>query len=1086
MSRSPRLGLAGTLARAFIGSRLTPLLVAGSVLLGLLAIVILPREEEPQIKVPVFDLLVAMPGATAAEVEARVSTPLERLTWEVPGVEYVYSTSQPGRALIVVRFRVGDDPERSLVKLQRKLQSNADRIPAGASPPLIKVRSIDDVPILALTFHSSRQDHLTLRRVAAQVEAEIKHVPDVSETALLGGYRRQVRIQLDPAALAARGLGVIDVLRSLGPANRQEVAGVLTTGDREVIVQTGAFFTTSDELASAVVGVHGANPVHLREVARVVDGWEEPTQYVFFGTGAGAGSGLLPEEPAVTLSVSKRPGSNATAVARAVLSQVEGLKRSAIPGDVEISVTRNYGASAAEKSNELLFHMALSVVGVSLLVLFMLGWRESAVVAVAIPSTLSLLLVVFHLVGYTVNRVTLFALIFSIGILVDDAIVVVENIVRHRELEESRRASLREIAVRAVAEVGNPTVLATLTVIAAILPMAFVGGMTGPYLRPIPVLASTAMVFSLLVAFVVTPWAAVRLLGRGRGHEASRPGPENRATRAYRWLMSRLVGRPRWRWGFLGLTAVLLLGAVAFIPAGWVRVKMLPYDNKSELEIVLDMPEDSSLERTAQVAREIAAALRQEKEVTDYQIYVGTAAPHGFNGLMRHYDLRRGSGLAEVQIDLLPRERRSMQSHAFALRIRPAVAAIAARHGARIAVAEVPPGPPVMQSLVAEVYGPDAEARQRLAGSMRTIFSATPGVVDLGGSEEAPRPKELLRVDKEKAALHGISAEAVARTLRVAVGGESVGRLHLPHEQEAVDIVLDVPRAERTGVSDLLALRLPDGRGQALVPLGELVRVESTIEDQSIHHKNLLPVTYVTGDVAGAAESPAYAILRMNKAVDRLGEPVAVYNSTQPPTDARPAIKWDGEWHLTLELFRDLGAAFVVVLLLIYGLLVGWFRSFTIPLVVMAPIPFSLVGILPAHAALGANFTAPSLIGFMAGAGIVVRNSIILIDFAEDGIRRGLQIDQAVVEAGAVRFRPMLLTALAVSVGSAVILFDPIFQGLALSLAAGEVASLLISRMAVPVLYAMVRMRDASGVEELHPGGSGTSIRTSDELPLTG
>ena len=1065
MNRSARLGLAGTLARAFIGSRLTPLLVTGSVLLGVLAIVILPREEEPQIKVPVFDLFVAMPGASAAEVEARVAAPLERLAWEVPGIEYVYSTSQPGRALVVARFRVGDDPERSLVKLQRKLEANADRIPSGASPPLIKARSIDDVPILALTFHSSRQDHFALRRVAAQVEAEVKHVPDVSETSLLGGYRRQVRIQLDPAALAARGLGVIEVLRALGPANRQEVAGALTTGDREVVVQTGAFFTTSDELASAVVGVHGANPVHLREVARVVDGWEEPTQYVFFGTGAGGGTGLLPEEPAVTLAISKRPGSNATEVARAVLAQVDHLKGSAIPGDVEISITRNYGASAAEKSNELLFHMALSVVGVSLLVLFMLGWRESAVVAVAIPSTLSLLLVVFHLVGYTVNRITLFALIFSIGILVDDAIVVVENIVRHRELEESNRTSLREIAIRAVAEVGNPTVLATLTVIAAILPMAFVGGMSGPYLRPIPTLASGAMVFSLVVAFVVTPWAAVRLLGRGAGHESSRHAPENRATRGYRWLMSRLVGRPRWRWGFLGLTTVLLLGAMAFIPAGWVRVKMLPYDNKSELEIVLDMPEDSSLERTAQVAREIAAAVRQEQEVTDYQVYVGTAAPHGFNGLMRHYDLRRGSSLAEVQINLLPRDKRSVQSHGFALRIRPAVAAIAARHHARIAVAEVPPGPPVMQSLVAEVYGPDAAARQRLAGSMRGIFATTPGVVDLGGSEEAPRPKELLRVDKEKAALHGIQAEAVARTLRIALGGEPVGRLHLPHEQESVDIVVDVPRTERTGLSDLLTLRLPDGRGQALVPLGELVRAESTVEDQSIHHKNLLPVIYVTGDVAGAAESPGYAILRMNKVIDRLGEPVAVYNSVQPPSDARPAIKWDGEWHLTLELFRDLGAAFVVVLLLIYGLLVGWFRSFSIPLVVMAPIPFSLVGILPAHAALGANFTAPSLIGFMAGAGIVVRNSIILVDFAEDGIRRGLTIPQAVVEAGAVRFRPMLLTALAVSVGSAVILFDPIFQGLALSLAAGEVASLLISRMAVPVLYAMVRAHERPIVE---------------------
>jgi multidrug efflux pump subunit AcrB len=1069
MSGAPRLGLAGTLARAFIGSRLTPLLVVGSVLVGLLAIVVLPREEEPQIKVPVFDIFVAMPGTSAAEVESRVSSPLERLTWEIPGVEYVYSTSQPGRSLVVVRYRVGEDPERSLVKLQRKLQASADRIPAGASPPLVKARSIDEVPILALTFHSSQQDHLSLRRVAAQVEAEVKHVPEVSETFLIGGYRRQVRIQLDPTALAARGLGVLDVLRTLGPANRQEVAGALSTDNHEVIVQTGGFFTTADEVASVVVGVHGGDPVHLREVARVEDGSEEPTQYVFFGTAVRPGQAPAPEEAAVTLAISKRPGSNAIAVARAVLAQVDRLKGTAIPGDVQVSVTRNYGASAAEKSNELLFHMALSVVGVSLLVLFMLGWRESAVVAVAIPSTLSLLLLVFHLVGYTVNRITLFALIFSIGILVDDAIVVVENIVRHRELEESRRASLREIAVRAVAEVGNPTVLATLTVIAAILPMAFVGGMSGPYLRPIPVLSSAAMVFSLLVAFVVTPWAAVRLLGRGRGREASRHAHENRATRAYRWLMSRLVGRPRWRWGFLGLTAFLLLGAMATVPAGWVRVKMLPFDNKSELEVVLDMPEDSSLERTAQVAREIAAAIREEKEVTHYQVYVGTAAPHGFNGLMRHYDLRRGSSLAEIQVNLVPKDRRSVQSHAFALRIRPRVAAIAARHGARIAVAEAPPGPPVMQSLVAEVYGPDDAGRQRLARSMRTIFASTPGVVDLNGSEEAPRPKEVLRVDKEKAALHGIPAEAVARTLRVAVGGESLGRLHLPHEQESVDIVVDVPRTQRAGASDLLSLRLPDGRGQALVPLSELVRVESTVEDRSIHHKNLLPVAYVTGDVAGGAESPAYAILRMNKAVDRLSEPVAVYNSTQPPSDARPAIKWDGEWHLTLELFRDLGGAFVVVLLLIYGLLVGWFRSFSVPLVVMAPIPFSLVGILPAHAAMGAFFTAPSLIGFMAGAGIVVRNSIILVDFAEDGIRRGSSIEQAVVDAGAVRFRPMLLTALAVSVGSAVILFDPIFQGLSISLAAGEIASLLISRMAVPVLYAIVRRRELTSDDARRP-----------------
>ncbi|MGZ6141611.1 MAG: efflux RND transporter permease subunit, partial [Myxococcaceae bacterium] len=678
MKRSPHLGLAGTIAQAFVGSKLTPLLVIGSVLLGLLAVVILPREEEPQIRVPVVDILLAMPGASAAEVESRISAPLERLMWEIPGVEYVYSTSQPGRALIVVRYRVGQNTEQSLVKLYQKLQAHPDRLPPEASPPLVKARSVDDVPILALTLHSKRYDHLTLRRVAAQVDAEIKHVPEVSETTLIGGYRRQVRLHLDPAALAARGLGVLDVLRALGPANRQEVAGALTTGDHDLIVQTGAFFTSADDVTSAVVGVHAGNPVYLRDVAEVRDDSEEPTQYVLFGTGAASSASGDSEEPAVTLSIAKRPGSNAIAVARAVLAQTERLKGTAIPPDVSVSITRHYGASAAEKSNELLIHMAIALVGVSLLVLFLLGWRESVVVAVAIPSTLALMLLVFFLFGYTLNRITLFAMIFSIGILVDDAIVVVENIVRHRDLQGSQRRSLREIAVEAVAEVGNPTVLATLTVIAAILPMAFVGGLSGPYLRPIPVGASVAMVFSLLVAFVVTPWAAARILrSRGKGH-GPRESHEDRAIRAYRWLMSRLVGRSVWRWSFLGGIAVLLLGAMAFVPAGWVRVKMLPFDNKSELEIVLNMPEDSSLERTAQVAREIAAAIRQEKEVTDYQVYVGTAAPYSFNGLMRHYYLRQGSSVAEVQVNLLPKHERSVQSHAFALRIRPTVAAIAA------------------------------------------------------------------------------------------------------------------------------------------------------------------------------------------------------------------------------------------------------------------------------------------------------------------------------------------------------------------------------------------------------------------------
>jgi multidrug efflux pump subunit AcrB len=712
------------------------------------------------------------------------------------------------------------------------------------------------------------------------------------------------------------------------------------------------------------------------------------------------------------------------------------------------------------------------VLSVSLLILFMLGWRESLVVAIAIPATLALTLLVFYLGGYTLNRITLFALIFSIGILVDDAIVVVENIVRHRDLPENEGLSLKQIAVRAVAEVGNPTVLATLAVVAAVLPMAFVGGLMGPYMRPIPTGSSAAMGFSLLVAFAVTPWAAARLLRRRRrgagsvahGHARAR---EDIGTRAYRRLMALLVGRTRWRWGFLVLIAGLLVGAIAFVPLGAVRVKMLPYDNKSELQIVLNMPEGSSLERTARAAREIADAVRGQPEVTDYQTYVGVASPFNFNGLVRHYYLRRGSSVADIQVNLLPKHDRSAQSHDIAKRVRPAVAEIAARYGARVAVAEVPPGPPVLQTLVAEVYAPDAASRVRLASKVLAIFNRTSGVVDVDWYVEDAHPKERLVVDKEKAALHGIGADAVAEALSVAVGGRSAGLLHVPRDQEDVDVVLDVPRALRSSVADLLALRVRGTNGKSLVPLGELVRVEHASEDRSIYHKNLLPVVYVTGDVAGGAESGAYAVLQMNhdlaalNARDFGGTPgaVGVYNSTQPTSDVAPSIKWDGEWHITLEVFRDLGAAFAVVLVLIYVLLVGWFRSFATPLVVMAAIPFSLVGILPAHAGMGAFFTATSMIGFMAGAGIVVRNSIILVDFIEARLREGMPLDEAVVDAGAVRFRPMLLTALAVVVGASVILFDPIFQGLALSLMAGELASLLISRVAVPVLYSMLARR---------------------------
>jgi multidrug efflux pump subunit AcrB len=865
-------------------------------------------------------------------------------------------------------------------------------------------------------------------------------------------------------ALAARSLAPNDVAAALAQANLQVSAGSLTTGNRDVLVQTGAFFTDKKDVEGAVIGVFQGLPVYVRDVAKVVDGAQELDQYVLYGQGR-ARSGLANEQAAVTLSIAKRPGTNAVDVSRAVLAQVHGLEGTIIPSDVGVSITRHYGETAAEKSNELLVHMGIAVVSVALLILLMLGLRESLVVAVAIPSTLALTLLVFYLVGYTLNRITLFALIFSIGILVDDAIVVVENIVRHRDLPANRGRGMLSVAIDAVAEVGNPTVLATLAVIAAIVPMAFVGGLMGPYMRPIPVGATAAMVFSLLVAFVVTPWAAARLLrgraphGQAHGHEHAQ---DDLFTRAYRRVMSALLNKTPVRWAFLIGIGALLAGAVALIPAGRVHVKMLPFDNKSELQLVLNMPESSSLERTAQAARELAAAVRNEPEVTDYQVYVGTAAPFNFNGLVRHYYMRSGPSVADVQVNLLPKHERSAQSHAVAKRVRPVLAAIAARYGARLAVAEVPPGPPVLQSLVAEIYGPSPEARLALAQEVKQLFARTPSVVDIDWYVESEHPRDRIVVDKEKAALHGVTAENVAATLSMAVAGAKVGLLHVAGEQRDVDVVLELPRGARVATADLLALRV-HGSGESLVPLRELVRVQREQEERSIYHKNLLPVTYVTGDVAGGAESSAYAVLAMNEALRKLDArtfggrdaQLGIYNAVQPENDQQPAIKWDGEWHITLEVFRDLGTAFAVVLVLIYVLLVGWFRSFKTPLVIMAAIPFSLVGILPAHAALGAFFTATSMIGFMAGAGIVVRNSIILVDFIETRIAEGMPLREAVVDAGAVRFRPMLLTALAVVAGAAVILFDPIFQGLAVSLMAGEIASLLISRMAVPVLYSM-------------------------------
>jgi multidrug efflux pump subunit AcrB len=1109
-------GIAGRVAHAFIDSKLTPLIIIASVLLGLLAVLLLPREEEPQIKVPMVDVMVSMPGFSAKEVEERATRPMEKLLWEIPGVEYIYSTSSEGQSLVIVRFKVGEDMESSLVKLNQKLQSNFDKIPHGVSPPLIKARSIDDVPILALTFHSPRCDHLTLRRLVAQVDDAVKQVPLVAETTLIGGAHRQVRVLLDPAKLASRNLSPAGLVPMLQQANRQFAAGGLTSDNKEVVVETGAFLKDARDVGNVVVGVFGGKPVYLRDAATIVDGAEEPSQYVFFGKGSAgvspaaeaqnrpanlqAGGLRYVEEPAVTLSIAKRPGANAITVANEVLRKVDTLKGRVIPADVQVSVTRNYGLTAEEKSNELLWHMLIAVVGVSLLILLALGWRESLIVAIAIPSTLALTLLVFYLHGFTLNRITLFALIFSIGILVDDAIVVIENIVRHFHLPHNRGRHWSAIAVEAVGEVGNPTILATFAVIAAVLPMAFVGGLMGPYMRPIPIGSSAAMLFSLAVAFIVTPWASIRILRWGRKYsrltegaasvtEGDRPQSheapeENFFTRLYRRFMGPLIAHPRRRYAFLAGVAGLLLVAMALVGIGWVKAKMLPFDNKSEFQIILNMPEGSSLERTAAAAREIAATVRTEPEVTDYEVYAGVASPFNFNGLVRHYFMRRGANVADIQVNLLPKGERRAQSHDIAKRVRPHVAAIAAKYGARVAVAEVPPGPPVLQTLVAEIYGPTERDRLALAQKVIDIFHSTPGVVDTDWYIEANQPKVRFVIDKEKAALHGISAETISETLRIAVGGESVDLLHVPREKEDVNIVLQLPLASRTSPEELLALRVRSGDANALpepgsttgvpplIPLRELVTIEPTITDKSIYHKNLMPVTYVIGDVAGVVESPVYAILKMNQALRGLdtrefggsGAKLKILNAVQPFTDQEPALKWDGEWHITIEVFRDLGLAFAAVLVLIYVLMVGWFRSFLTPMIVMVVIPFSLVGILPAHGALGAFFTATSMIGFMAGAGIVVRNSIILVDFIEQRLREGLPLAEAVVEAGMVRFRPILLTALAVVVGASVILTDPIFQGLAISLMAGSLVSMVIAPVAVPLLYFMANNR-RTGVE---------------------
>jgi multidrug efflux pump subunit AcrB len=1080
-----RPGLSGRIAALFIDSKLTPLIMLGVLLLGLFAVVMTPREEEPQIVVPMADVWLPFPGASAKVVEEQLTKPFERKLSEIKGVEYVYSISRPGGALIIVRFYVGQPMEQSLVDLYDKLMSNQDLLPLGAEPFLVKPKDVNDVPIVTLTLSSERYGEFELHRLAEQVLEEAKKVPGTSAGFIVGGRPRELRIQIDPTRLKAYGLTPLQVATVVRGENRALSTGRFDSRNQSFLVETGRFIRSRDDLEALVVGVSEQRPVYLRQVADVIDGPTEATSYVWFGLGPGGAretlnvkreAGLLNdasrdtlaslsarsglhEFPAVTVAIAKQVGMNAVTVAADVIRKVEEMKGVTIPSDVRVTVTRDYGETAQEKANELLWHLLIAVVAVVVFLGVALGLRPALVVSIAIPLTLALTLFTSMMIGYTINRVTLFALIFSIGILVDDAIVVVENTYRHLKM---RLGSHDEASIKAVDEVGNPTILATFTVIAALLPMAFVSGLMGPYMRPIPVNASIAMFFSLLVAFVVIPWFC-RTCYRpgvalsGIDHE----GDERRFTgRIYRRVLSPLLAHPMLAYAFLGIVGLLLVASTLLFYTRHVVVKMLPFDNKSELQLVIDMPEGTTLEETAQVTQALGRYVKTIPEVRDYQAYVGTASPFNFSGLVRHYYLREQPHEADIQLNLVAKQDRASQSHEIAQRIRPPVQQIAREYGANVKIVEVPPGPPVQSVLVAEIYGPDYGRQLAVAREIRTLFESTSGVVDVDDYIEADQVNYVFVVDRVKAALAGIPSEDIVNTLRMALQGAKVGLVHIPQEKSPVHIVLRLPLAERTGLEHLGEIGLRTSTG-GMVQLSELLKIERTVQDKAIYHKNQKPVVYVVADVGGPgaeqAESPVYGVLGVGKKLEEFrpaeGYQIEQYYAAQPWSEDKIAMKWDGEWHITYETFRDMGIAFAVAMLLIYLLIVGQFQSFITPLIIMAPIPLTLIGILPGHWLTGSYFTATSMIGFIALAGIIVRNSILLVDFIQLQERAGVALSESVIKAGAIRTRPIVLTAAALMVGAFVIILDPIFQGLAVSLLFGVGASTLLTLVVIPVLY---------------------------------
>jgi len=1076
-----KLGLSGRIAARFQDTEITPLLALVGLLLGLFAILITPREEEPQINVTFADIFIPFPGASATEIESLVAGPAEQVLSEISGVEHIYTVSRPGMAVVTVQFEVGENRTDAIVRLSSKVRSNQDWLPRnlGVGEPIVKPKGIDDVPILTATLWSRDHDvgAYELGKVAHAIEQEIKRVEGTRDVYTIGDPQQVVRVLLDPQALAAHGIDTTDLRRSLQASNAIRDDLPIVADNQEILVQAGTFLTNPQEIGGLVVGLHGGRPVYLRDVAAIERGPEQPETYVWMGMGPGAKQKAKAEgtggecvlamgcaTPAVTIAVAKQEGTNAVDIAERVIERFGQLQGIFIPDGIEVTITRNYGETADQKAQKLITKLAFATTSVIALVLIAIGWREALIVGAAVVITLTLTLFASWAYGFTLNRVSLFALIFSIGILVDDAIVVVENIHRHMALAlQGTGRRLLELMPRAVDEVGSPTILATLTVLAALLPMAFVTGLMGPYMSPIPINASMGMLISLVVAFVFTPWMTRFMLGRrhdnavaagGQAHNHGNGGGSAPLAGLFRRLIGPFLGRrggKRNRWLLLAGILILIGLSLSLAVSKVVILKMLPFDNKSELQVVLDMPEGTSLEQTARVLGEMGQYLTEVPEVTDYQVYAGTSAPINFNGLVRQYYLREGSYLGDIQVNLVDKHQRDDKSHAIALRLREPLQDIARGYDGNAKIVEIPPGPPVLAPLVAEVYGIDYPGQIAVAEEIREVFAQTPDIVDIDDSVEYQSAKFIVVVDRTKAARLGVEQASVARAIATALDGEEMSFLHGADVKYAVPIRVEYAEADKADLEQVLSLRVRSMGGQ-LVPLSEIVEIVDTRREHSIYHKDLLPVVYVTANMAGETDSPLYGLFAIAaRLTEDLG--LAQWYTSQPENPYEYSVKWDGEWQVTYETFRDMGLAYGVGLILIYLLVVAQFRSYLVPLIIMAPIPLTIIGIMPGHALLGAQFTATSMIGMIALAGIIVRNSILLVDFINQQVREGKPLDEAVVSSAVVRAKPIVLTALAAMAGAAFILDDPIFSGLAVSLLFGLFVSTVLTLVVIPVVY---------------------------------